>query len=86
VGTPDSSRVARRSSPDRPFLINRSSPCVELCSGATVSILRPSIDRRTAPRISGQDNADAEAMIRATLQGTRFIEKLGNLAADDARG
>jgi 4-hydroxy-L-threonine phosphate dehydrogenase PdxA len=55
-----------------------------MCSGATVSILRPSIDHRTAPRIAGQDNADAESMIRATLQSVRVIEKRGNLALGDA--
>jgi 4-hydroxy-L-threonine phosphate dehydrogenase PdxA len=68
------------------LLINRSSPCVEVCSGATVSILRPSIDHRTAPGIAGQDHADAESMIRATPQCARFIEKRGNLALGDACG
>ncbi len=86
VGTPDSSGVARRASPDRPLLINRSSPCVEMCPGATVSMLDPSIDHRTAPWIAGQDNADAESMIRETLQSARVIEKRGNLALGDACG
>jgi hypothetical protein len=49
---------------------------VEMCSGATVSILRPSIDLRTAPGIAGQDSADAEAMIRQN-RGVRALSRSG---------
>jgi hypothetical protein len=46
-----------------------------MCCGAAVSILRPSINHRTAAGIARQDKADAESMIRATLQCARYIEK-----------
>ena len=45
-------------------------------SGATVSILDPSIDHLTALAIAGQHNADAESMIRAALH-VRTSERSG---------
>jgi hypothetical protein len=76
-----SAAAGRSASPDHPSPVAVSR---NVFFGATISVLRPSIDHRTALPIASPDNADAESMIRAIPLCARFTEKQGNSAPGNA--